>query len=185
MYQGSGRACHNLRHIDNCLAEFDAVKKTAINPTAIEAAIWFHDAVYDPKAIDNEERSAAEASEMLAAMGGGARLNRTVQKLILYTKHNVRPPTIDGRIIVDTDLASLGASPAVFVNTAWAIRMEYRWVPESVFWRKRAEFLQTLLNRKRIFYTEYFFRKYEIKARQNMSRFIMLIERDMRTKAKQ
>jgi len=57
-YAESQRHYHNQQHIAECLAEFDAARHLAQQPVALELALWFHDAVYDPKAGDNEEQSA-------------------------------------------------------------------------------------------------------------------------------
>ena len=65
MYSELHRHYHNQNHIANCLAEFDRVKSFVDNPPAVELAIWFHDAVYDPRAGDNEERSAELAKDWL------------------------------------------------------------------------------------------------------------------------
>lgn len=172
LYRTPARAYHNLRHVEHCLAEYDEVRHLAVHPSAVEAALWFHDAVYDSKATDNEEKSAEIAGKMLAAMGVRPALRRTVRKLILHTKHAGVPGTKDGKIVVDIDLAILGASPAVFARYERGIRTEYNWVADSVFRPKRAEFLQSLLNRKRIYATDVFFRKYEAEARKNVSRSI-------------
>ncbi|MBA4389098.1 MAG: N-methyl-D-aspartate receptor NMDAR2C subunit [Verrucomicrobia bacterium] len=158
--------------MEHCLNEYDAVSHLAINPAAIEAAIWFHDAIYNSKASDNEEKSASVAVRMLAAMGVRSKLCQDVRKLILHTKHAGVPRTGDGKIMVDVDLAILGSAPAVFSRYEKAIRKEYGWVEESVFWPKRAEFLQTLLSRKRIYVTDFFFKRYEARARKNMSQSI-------------
>ncbi len=58
LYSQPHRYYHNLHHIAECLAEFDSVRHLASQPVAVELAIWFHDAIYDTRAQDNEERSA-------------------------------------------------------------------------------------------------------------------------------
>lgn len=58
------------------------------------------------------------------------------------------------------------------------IRTEYHWVPDEVFWPKRAEFLRTMMNRKRIYATDFFATKYEAAARENLARSIRRISHD-------
>ena len=68
-YSEPHRHYHTRRHIADCLAEFDVVRFNASRPEAVEFALWFHDAVYNPKATDNEEQSAALAKVFLEAAG--------------------------------------------------------------------------------------------------------------------
>src|SRR5436305_3380271 len=65
-YSEPERHYHNQQHIAECLHEFDRAAHLAQQPQAIEFALWFHDATYDPKAGDNEEKSASLASACLA-----------------------------------------------------------------------------------------------------------------------
>lgn len=58
-YAEPGRAYHNWRHIEELLAQFDAHAGQIEHPLAFRFAILFHDAIYDPRAADNEARSAA------------------------------------------------------------------------------------------------------------------------------
>ena len=76
LYDAPGRHYHNLRHIRHCLAELDAAKSLAKDPTSVELAIWFHDAVYDPQCHDNEERSA----QLMGARGHRSR-DRPITKV--------------------------------------------------------------------------------------------------------
>jgi hypothetical protein len=57
-YAEPWRAHHTIAHIESSLDELDAARSACCDPDAIEAAIWYHDAVYDPKAHDNEIQSA-------------------------------------------------------------------------------------------------------------------------------
>ncbi|RVD62485.1 hypothetical protein EN750_21345, partial [Mesorhizobium sp. M7A.F.Ca.ET.027.03.2.1] len=59
LYRAPGRHYHNLSHIEAMLALAGDCRELLGDPQAIEAAIWFHDAVYDSKAKDNEAQSAA------------------------------------------------------------------------------------------------------------------------------
>lgn len=55
-YSESHRAYHTLAHIQHCLDEFEQVRHLIANPDAVELALWYHDAIYDTKAKDNEEK---------------------------------------------------------------------------------------------------------------------------------
>ena len=54
-YAEPHRHYHNLNHIGFLLRKFD---ETGEKSEEIEMAIWYHDAIYDPKAGDNEAQSA-------------------------------------------------------------------------------------------------------------------------------
>lgn len=135
-------------------------------------AIWFHDAVYETRAKDNEEKSAALAEAALHGLGIAGDMPHKVASLIRLTKHNCAPTTIDEQIIIDVDLAILGQSAIVFDEYESEIRSEYSWVSDNEFWSKRTEFLMALLAREHIFYTEQSRRKYELSARRNLRRSI-------------
>src|ERR1700722_16002533 len=68
-YAEPQRFYHNRQHIIECLAEFDPARRFAVDRNAVEFALGFHEAVYDPKAGDNEEQSAALAKECLNSLG--------------------------------------------------------------------------------------------------------------------
>ena len=56
-YNEPWRVYHSLSHISNTLKYFDACRDQAVNPDAIEIAIWFHDCIYKLGAADNEQKS--------------------------------------------------------------------------------------------------------------------------------
>ncbi len=89
-YSEPQRHYHNLAHIAECLVEFDSARELAKGPVPVELAIWFHDAIYDPNAADNEERSAELAKQSITQTGGTAELGRAVAALDLATKEQAR-----------------------------------------------------------------------------------------------
>src|SRR6478609_6115457 len=105
---------------------------------ALEFGIWFHDAIYDPTASDNEEKSADLAARCLAGGQLDPLFSDRVQQLILVTKTHDPEPGTDLALMVDIDLAILGSSWGRFAEYERAIRQEYTWVPEMVFCAKRA-----------------------------------------------
>ena len=168
LYSQPDRHYHNLHHIAECLAEFDSVRHLASQPVAVELAIWFHDAIYETRAQDNEERSAELARQRIADAGGSSESREAVAALVMATK--THEPTVhpDAPLVVDVDLSILGQPKERFQEYETQIRREYDWVPEATFAAKRAEILERFLARKRIYTTDHFFAKYERQARTNL-----------------
>jgi len=161
-----------LGHIEQCLAELDGSLHLAADADAVETALWFHDAVYAPGRPDNEARSAALAIRSLADAAVTPSRRDSIARLILATRHDAVPDDPDAQLIVDIDLAILGASPERFDEYERAIRLEYRQVPDSIFRKRRADVLQGLLARPRIYRTDSFHARYELPARDNLLRSI-------------
>ena len=162
------RHYHNLAHLAECLTEFDSARHLAVNPMAVELAIWFHDAVYDTHATDNEERSAELAKRRITQAGGSAELSQSVAALVLATKTHDPALHPDAPLLVDVDLSILGQPKERFREYEVQIRREYEWVTAAAFADKRAEILERFLARERICTTELFFSKYEQQARHNL-----------------
>ena len=167
LYSEGHRHYHNLQHLSECLCEFDLAKGAADDPVALEFAIWFHDAIYKPRASDNEERSADLAREYLAERG---ELAEAAATLVLATKTHVPTAHPDAALLIDVDLAILGQPQGRFDEYERQIREEYSWVPKIIFRPKRAAILKGFLGRPRIYQTEAFFNKYEQAARTNLAR---------------
>jgi predicted metal-dependent HD superfamily phosphohydrolase len=166
------RRYHTVRHLGDCLALFEATSQFATNPCEVEIALWFHDAIYDLKAKDNEARSAAWAERELVAARVGADARARVQDLVMATCHAALPWTDDARLLVDIDLSILGAEPERFDEYEVQVRQEYAWVPGPLFRRKRREILQGFLARRHIYATDWFQRRFEAAARTNLTRSV-------------
>lgn len=178
-YSEDGRYYHTLNHIAHCLEELERVRHLCRYPNAVEMAIWFHDAVYDTHAEDNEEQSAKLALEVVKEAGLSEEFGQKVTALILATKRDRLPQSIDEQIITDIDLAILGLPDEqdVFGEYERQIRKEYAWVSDTVFARERAKLLRVFLARGFIFSTRYFRRKYEEAARENIRRSLSALDK--------
>ena len=174
LYSRPDRYYHTLKHIRHFLAEVDALSAQAKNLEAIEFAAWFHDVIYDAKAKDNEERSAEYAETVLSSLDIPREVIDKVTRLILKTKsHQItEDDDIDTKIMLDADLAILGAEPNEYRRYAQAIRLEYAWVEDQDYHDGRAKFLQSLLKRQKIYQIEEMLEKLETQARQNIQQEI-------------
>ena len=111
-YAEPHRAYHTQQHLAECLALFDEVRGLAERPAEVEIALWFHDAIYDVHRRDNEALSAEWAHAALLHAGAAADAAERVAALVLVTRHSVAPQTPDEQLLVDIDLAILGAAPS-------------------------------------------------------------------------
>jgi predicted metal-dependent HD superfamily phosphohydrolase len=166
------RAYHNAAHLEDCFRQFDRAQDQADRPDEVEAALWFHDAVYDPHASDNEERSATWAAQALQGAGVNPDAVSRVAAMVVATKHDREPDTPDGGLLLDVDLSILGREPEVFAAYDRGIREEYSWVPEEHYRTGRAAILEGFLRRPAIYRTEFFRVRFEARARLNLERSI-------------
>jgi len=178
-YAEPHRAYHTLDHVADCLHRLDEVRPLLARPDEAEWAIWFHDAVYDPRRADNEERSAQLAVDTLHAAGVGEDRTGCVAELIRQTAHRAADLSGDAALVCDVDLAILGAERAAFDAYDAAIRQEYAWVPDDIFRRERARVLAGFLARPRIYQTPYFVDALEQPARANLSAAIRRYQNGM------
>lgn len=175
-YSAPDRHYHNLEHLAEVFRVAARLTSITDDPRAVQLAIWFHDAVYDPRAADNEARSADLAATLLGPLGVPRSELERVARLIHATAHRPddRPPgDRETMILLDADLAILGAAPERYARYAAAIRQEYAWVPDADYRAGRAAVLDRFLARPRVFWTDLAFQEGEAPARANM-----LAERD-------
>jgi predicted metal-dependent HD superfamily phosphohydrolase len=164
------RHYHTLRHLHDCLGLFEGAADAAAHPAEVEMALWFHDAVYDPRAADNEQRSADWAQRALAEAGVAPGSSARVCALVMATRHAVEPKGADEQLLVDVDLSILGADRERFEEYEVEVREEYAWVPGPVFRHKRRQILEEFMARRRIFSTPAFAGRLEQDARANLAR---------------
>jgi predicted metal-dependent HD superfamily phosphohydrolase len=166
------RHYHTLQHLRECLAHFEAAAPLARHPAEVELALWFHDAVYDPQRADNEERSAEWAWRSMLAAGCAQEPAQRVQALVLATREHAGSDDPDTRLLLDIDLAILGAAPARYDEYAAQVRAEYAHVPDAEFRSGRTRVLARFLARPRLYATTPFHDALEHRARENLGREI-------------
>jgi predicted metal-dependent HD superfamily phosphohydrolase len=137
----------------------------------VRLAVWFHDVVYDSRASDNEERSAAHARNVLGPLGCPEPLLDEITRLILLTrKHETTADDPAGQVLLDADLAILGAGEEEYDRYARAIRREYAWVDEESYRDGRGKVLRAFLDRPRLYFTPTLLDRLERQARDNLRR---------------
>jgi len=170
-YRAPDRRYHNLQHLDEMFRVVGRLAGITDDLRSVQLAIWFHDAVYDSRAKDNESRSADLAVQLLGPIGAGrAELEKQI-RLILATRHGVdSPPAADreATLLVDADLAILGAATDRYREYAAAIREEYAWVPDAEYATGRTAVLEHFLSRPRLFTSEALHAECDDRARMNL-----------------
>ena len=167
-HAGPGRHYHTPQHLSECLTLFDEVAHLADHPGEAAIALWFHDAIYVPRAPDNEARSAAWAAEALRAAGADQAVAARVHALVMATANHDAHGDRDARLVIDIDLAILGAAPARFAEYEQQVRAEYAAVPLEAYRQKRGELLASFLARPAIYGTRELHARLEVQARANL-----------------
>jgi predicted metal-dependent HD superfamily phosphohydrolase len=169
-YSQPQRAYHTLDHLVQIFAKMERHAENARDPLRLAFAAWYHDVVYDPRAQDNEERSAARAESELKRLTADPQLPDRVAKLILATKsHRKGEDDADGDLFLDIDYAILGSEPESYKVYAGQIRREYAHLSDEAWRNGRAAFLKTASARTPTFRTALFEGLYGQSARANMA----------------
>jgi predicted metal-dependent HD superfamily phosphohydrolase len=167
-YAEAHRHYHTQQHLAECFDKVRDILALAERPAEVLVGLWFHDAIYDTRRHDNEERSAEWARSAARELGAGAERAQRIYDLIMCTRHTAAPVGIDAQVLVDADLSILGAPPARFAEYEAQVRREYDWVPDETFRTGRARILSELLGRAQLFSTAPFRERYEAPARRNL-----------------
>lgn len=161
------RVYHTLVHVYYALPVLDALRHLAPRADLLELVIWLHDSVYDPRRIDNEERSADFAEALLSKAGIAADDIAFVRRGILYTKSHTATEDIDLQIIHDVDLSIFGAPSILYRFYAESIREEYDYT-QPFYAHVRRRFLKSMLSREHIYLTAPMRDQAEVHARENI-----------------
>jgi predicted metal-dependent HD superfamily phosphohydrolase len=164
-------AYHGLRHLAECLEAIDALGAPEPQMAVAELALWFHDAVFDPRARDNEERSAAWLQEFAQSAGVSAGLAGRAADLVRSTAHGsgmIRLAGRDADLVQDADLAILGADGLRFAVYEAGVRREYGDVGSVPYALARGACLRRLLDSGAIYSTDEFRASREEQARRNL-----------------
>ena len=170
----AGRAYHDWRHVEEMLALHREVEGMLCDPDAVLLAILFHDAVYDPGAPDNEERSAELLREQAEGHHPAATMERAARMVLATIRHEL-PEAIDESEradmahFLDMDLARLGAPPERFADYGRQIRREHPHLAEDEFRAARMAALRRFAEREHIYLSDWGRARFEKQARKNLA----------------
>ena len=141
-YSAPERHYHNLEHLGEMFRVAGRLAPNTDNPAAVQLAIWFHDVVYNTRAKDNEARSAELAAGVLGPLGVPAAVIKRMARLIRATAHLTSadlPSNRDAAVLLDADLAILGATEQRYRSYSSDIRRSMAWcrtrITEWAAWR--------------------------------------------------
>ena len=175
-YAEPHRAYHDSLHIakmlrmlpflDRCIADLGLE-----DMNQLVVAIIFHDVIYDPRAKDNEERSADFARNSLHDLGFDPLFIEKVIGYILCTKsHQADPDLPYCSVMIDADLAIFGAPQEEYAEYAASIRREYSFVSDDDFREAWKAVLMAFLQNPRIYLTNELEQELGLNARRNIQR---------------
>ena len=171
------RAYHDLAHLEEVLARVDLLASEAADPDAVRLAAWFHDAVYDPAAGDNEERSAWLATTVLHRLQVAEPTVAEVARLVRVTAdHVVADGDSDAAVLCDADLGVLAAAADRYSSYVDGVRAEHAQVADDDFARGRAAVLRRLLAHEPMFRTSQGRDLWEAAARRNVTAELARLE---------
>lgn len=143
LYASKDRYYHTIDHLYDCI---EMVNRTGGVNIELWLALFYHDAIYDPKRGDNKNRSSELADEFLKRVGLNLTIRNKVRKLIMATTHKNPPTDGEEAVIMEIDTA-IFADSAKFWPYERNIRSEYLHVPEKKYAKVRSGILQGFIDR--------------------------------------
>ena len=180
-YAEPQRHYHTWAHIDALLGHFRRWVRYFHRPGPVLWALYWHDAIYDPQARDNEEQSACLLEQEAAGHLSPDDIAFAAAIIRATTSHTM-PPGMTGRdaedlaLFLDLDLSILGAPQPVYDRYEQDIRAEYAFVPEDRFRAVRGEILKGFLARPRLYFTDLAHAEWDEAARTNLARAVRVLE---------
>lgn len=169
------RAYHDELHLSELKDHVLAAERDGVPIVDGAAALGFilwHDAIYDPQSAHgrNEQLSAQLCSTEFATIAHPVSVGRAVEAILATIRHRApaRDLSPDAELLLDCDLAILGADPVRFAEYDVQIRMEYAHVPEDVWQARRPGVLRGFLERERLYVTDWAHQRWDETARSNL-----------------
>ncbi|MFI2564178.1 DUF4031 domain-containing protein [Paenarthrobacter sp. NPDC018779] len=147
------RKYHGRTHLLAVLEALDTLTDPALPARTVALAAWFHDAVYEGVAGQDEEESARLAEDRLTAAGLAPGDVAEVARLVRLTdKHSPEPGDHAGALLCDADLSVLGGDDQSYARYVAAVREDYAHVSDADFAKGRAAVVRHLLGLDPLFH---------------------------------
>ncbi|MCP3799121.1 hypothetical protein NLX83_07620 [Allokutzneria sp. A3M-2-11 16] len=146
-----------------------------VDRDVLTLAVCAHDVVYNGRPGEDERASAAWARSHLLDASVHEQVVARVEKLVLATITHESDGDLLADILLDADLAILGASEEQYDAYVRAVRAEYAHVPDEHWRVGRSAVLRGLVDREVIYRTADARRRWDSAARSNMRRELAAI----------
>lgn len=167
-YSCEGRYYHTLTHLENLLQQLNEVKAGIQHWDTVLFTMYYHDIIYDAQKSDNEEKSAELAVERLGKLSLQEEQIALCKEQILATKSHTQSTDRDTNYFTDIDLSILGQDWQSYSLYFKNVRKEYSIYPDLMYNSGRKKVLEHFLGMEKIFKTDFFNKKYELQAKQNL-----------------
>lgn len=176
---------HNWDHVNDMISRIPKeLRGDPRLPLLVEAIVW-HDAVYQPGALNNEERSAELFGAAAVTDPSFARddvfdmvphQNKQIINMILSTQHHY--PIVAGdmlqEVIIDLDLFGLSLDWPDYINNGKKIFKEFD-IGEPHWREPRQKWVEKFLARDKIYQSGFFLNR-ELRARYNLEKELYLLK---------
>ena len=139
-YEESHRFYHTTQHLIEVITN---LTKHEVFEDDIFLATVYHDAIYNPKADDNEEQSANLFIKHALLTGMSKLKIKEIEQLILDTKHH-KASSEKSQQLIDADLDILNQPLDKLIEYEHQIFKEFQFVDYSIYKPKRIEVLMSL-----------------------------------------
>jgi predicted metal-dependent HD superfamily phosphohydrolase len=173
-YDNKSRSYHGIKHIEKMLKELKDYEinnpKEIKNPKILRFGIFMHDFINGSK---NDVEDSLEIALKLLDKSKSQKVRDQkdlLKEIILATKHSRNIPEdspIETKLIADLDLAILGSDKKTYEIYAKQVRREYSQYSDDDYKAGRIAVLERFLS-KPIYKLEYFQKKYQKKAEENI-----------------
>ncbi|NUT92948.1 MAG: HD domain-containing protein [Saccharothrix sp.] len=166
-YAEPHRGYHNTDHVLAVARDVAdlAAHRTDEDRAILTLAALAHDVVYDGRPGDDERASAEWVRERLEEAGVDP---EPVAALVLATIDHTAADELTA-LLMDADLAILGAEPAAYERYRQAVRAEYAHVPEDAWRAGRGQVLTSLHARDPLYLTPQARDRWEARAKANLA----------------
>lgn len=195
LWSAPGRTYRSPSHMDFMFKQLHlalSALPVSLNRHTVEAAIWFHDAVYiagvnpDMNVIHSHNywRWFSARHSLAAAwsnqVGNAIDATGYSAKCIKRTSKSSKF-ALESQLVCDLDLAILGQDPEIYAGYECLIRAEYNAFPDLKYAQARIAYLGNILKRDKIFNLDYFQGTYETQAHVNIKSTIERLRESLKT----